>query len=63
MISISTMWNASKEPDGAALISQINDLGFDSVELSRDLTRNQIEQFKPHLIPVSYTHLTLPTKA
>ena len=44
------MWNASKEPDGAALISQINDLGFDSVELSRDLTRNQIEQFKPHLI-------------
>ena len=49
MIAISTMWNALKEPDGAALIDELSDLGFDNVELSRHLTRDQIEQLKPHL--------------
>ena len=49
MIAISTMWNALKEPDGAALIDELSNLGFDAVELSRHLTRDQIEQLKPHL--------------
>jgi len=49
MIAISTMWNEFKEPDGAALIHELSNLGFDAVELSRHLTRDQIEQLKPHL--------------
>lgn len=49
MIAISTMWNALKQPDGAALIDELNDLGFRAVELSRYLTRDQIEQLKPYL--------------
>lgn len=49
MIAISTMWNALKQPDGAALIDELNDLGFNAVELSRHLTRDQIEQLKPYL--------------
>ena len=49
MIAISTMWNALKQPDGAALIDELNDLGFRAVELSRHLTRDQIEQLKPYL--------------
>ena len=49
MISISTMWNALRQPDGAALIDELNDLGFGAVELSRHLTRDQIEQLKPYL--------------
>lgn len=49
MIAISTMWNALKQPDGAALIDELNDLGFGAVELSRHLTRDQIEQLKPYL--------------
>ena len=49
MIAISTMWNALKQPDGAALIDELNNLGFDAVELSRHLTRDQIEQLKPYL--------------
>ena len=49
MIAISTMWNALRQPDGAALIDELNDLGFGAVELSRHLTRDQIEQLKPYL--------------
>ena len=49
MIAISTMWNALKQPDGAALLDELKELGFDAVELSRHLTREQIEQIKPHL--------------
>ena len=49
MIAISTMWNALKQPDGAALIDELNNLGFGAVELSRHLTRDQIEQLKPYL--------------
>ena len=49
MLAISTMWNDLKRPDGAALLDELKELGFDAVELSRHLTREQIEQIKPHL--------------
>ena len=49
MIAISTMWNALRQPDGAALLDELKELGFDAIELSRHLTREQIEQIKPHL--------------
>ena len=49
MIAISTMWNALRQPDGAALLDEIKELGFDAIELSRHLTRGQVEQIKPHL--------------
>ena len=50
MLAISTMWNALKRPDGAALLDELKELGFDAIELSRHLTREQIEQIKPHLV-------------
>lgn len=43
------MWNATNQPDGAAIIDELKDLGFDAIELSRHLTREQLEQLKPHL--------------
>ena len=49
MLAISTMWNALRQPDGAALLDELKELGFDAIELSRHLTRAQIEQIKPHL--------------
>ena len=49
MLAISTMWNALRRPDGAALLDELKELGFDAIELSRHLTREQIEQIKPHL--------------
>ncbi len=49
MIAISTMWNALRQPDGAALLDELKELGFDAIELSRHLTREQVEQIKPHL--------------
>ena len=49
MLAISTMWNALRRPDGAALLDELKELGFDAVELSRHLTREQMEQIKPHL--------------
>lgn len=47
MLAISTMWNALKQPDGAALIDELNDLGFRQIALSRHLTIEQVEQLKP----------------
>ena len=49
MLAISTMWNALRRPDGAALLDELKELGFDAIELSRHLTREQVEQIKPHL--------------
>ena len=49
MIAISTMWNALKQPDGAAMLDELKALGFDTIELSRHLTQEQLEQIKPHL--------------
>ncbi len=49
MIAISTMWNALRQSDGAALLDEIKELGFDAIELSRHLTHEQIEQIRPHL--------------
>ena len=62
MIAISTMWNALKQPDGAALLDEIKELGFDAIELSRHLTRQQVEQIKPHLAttPICSIHNFCP---
>lgn len=49
MVSISTMWNASKQPDGAAMFDELKDLGFEIIALSRHLTLDQIEHIKPML--------------
>ena len=49
MLAISTMWNALKQPDGAALFDELKTLGFETIELSRHLTPDQVEQLKPFL--------------
>ena len=49
MLAISTLWNALKQPDGAALFDELKDLGFETLELSRHLTPDQIEQLRPYL--------------
>ena len=49
MLAISTMWNALKQQDGAVLFDELKELGFESIELSRHLTPDQIEQLKPSL--------------
>ncbi len=49
MLAISTMWNALKQPDGAALFDELKDLGFEVIVLSRHLTLEQVEQLKPVL--------------
>lgn len=49
MFAISTMWNALKQQDGAALFDELNNLGFETLELSRHLTPDQVEQLKPYL--------------
>lgn len=49
MLAISTMWNALKQPDGAALFDELKTLGFEKLELSRHLTPDQVEQLKPYL--------------
>ena len=43
------MWNALKQQDGAALFDDLKNLGFETLELSRHLTPDQIEQLKPYL--------------
>ena len=43
------MWNALKQPDGAALFDELKNLGFEKLELSRHLTLDQVEQLKPSL--------------
>ena len=49
MLAISTMWNALKQTDGAALFDELKDLGFEAIELSRHLTPDQIQQLKVSL--------------
>ena len=49
MLAISTMWNALKQQDGAALFDELMNLGFEAIELSRHLTPDQVEQLKPSL--------------
>ena len=43
------MWNALKQQDGAALFDELKTLGFETLELSRHLTLDQVEQLKPYL--------------
>ena len=49
MLAISTLWNALKQQDGATLFDELNNLGFEVLELSRHLTPDQVEQLKPYL--------------
>jgi len=48
MIAISTMWNASKQADGAAMLDELKQLGFEAIELGRNLTHEQLETIRPH---------------
>ena len=49
MLAISTLWNALEQQDGAALFDELKNLGFETLELSRHLTPDQVEQLKPSL--------------
>lgn len=49
MLAISTMWNVLKQQDGAALFDELKTLGFETLELSRHLTPDQLEHLKPYL--------------
>lgn len=49
MLAISTLWNALKQQDGAALFDELKNLGFETLELSRHLTPDQMAQLKPSL--------------
>ena len=49
MLAISTRWNASTQPDGAALFDELKGLGFETIALSQHLTYEQVEQLKPLL--------------
>ena len=55
MFAISTRWNALKQPDGAALIDELRDFGFDNIALSRHLTPDQLEQLKPSFHDIGQT--------
>ena len=43
------MWNALKQQDGAALFGELKNLGFETLEFSRHLTPDQVEQLKPYV--------------
>ncbi len=55
ILAISTKWNALKTPDGAALIDELRDLGFDNIALSRHLTPEQLEQIKPSFREIGHS--------
>ncbi len=40
------MWNALRQQDGAELFDELKRLGFETIELSRHLTHEQLEQLK-----------------
>ena len=43
MISCSTCWNSGRHTDGAAMIQEILDLGFDTVELGHGIRLPLVE--------------------
>lgn len=43
MISCSTCWNSGRHTDGAAMIQEILDLGFDTVELGHGIRLSLVE--------------------
>ena len=43
MIAFSTNWNASRERDGVALVQEILDLGFETIELGHGLNVSQLQ--------------------
>lgn len=55
MLTISTRWNALQQPDGAALIDELRNFGFDNIALSRHLTHEQLEQLKPSFRNIGQT--------
>lgn len=47
--SLSTRWNAYRHEDGEALVDEIRELGFDSIELGYDLRQTLVEGVKERL--------------
>lgn len=47
MIAISTTWNSLGHEDGAQLLAELNDLGFDAVQLDCRITEKLLIQMRP----------------
>lgn len=65
MLAFSTCWNSSKYHDGAQLIAEIRELGFDTVELSHGMTVSLLpgikEAYDKEKIKVSGVHNFFPS--
>jgi sugar phosphate isomerase/epimerase len=63
-LALSTCWNSWRHQDGRALIEEILDLGFDTIELSHGLRSSQLEgilaAWEKHRFTVSSVHNFLP---
>ncbi len=42
MLAFSTNWNAGRHPDGATIVGEILELGFDTIELGHGLSVSQL---------------------
>ena len=42
MLAFSTNWNAGRQPDGASIVGEILELGFDTIELGHGLSVSQL---------------------
>src|SRR5687767_5431339 len=64
MISFSTCWNSSRHTDGAAMIQEILDLGFDTVELGHgtrlSLVEGILKMFEAGKVKISSLHNFCP---
>ncbi|MFC0331293.1 sugar phosphate isomerase/epimerase family protein [Paenibacillus sepulcri] len=62
--SFSTCWNIKKHRDGRAMIEEIKGLGFGSVELNYNVTREHLETIEPMIdsggIRISSVHHAFP---
>jgi len=62
--ALSTSWNAFRYSDGTGLVSEIKSIGFNEIELSFNLTLNQLEEIKravkDELIKVTSVHNFCP---
>lgn len=46
MLSLSTSWNALRHRDGSGMVSEIKELGFDSIEVNYQVSQEQLSQIQ-----------------